>query len=267
MMMPEIWAAVAAALLAVAAVGSSLMLVSRRQSWDAIVLGARVTALGVLIVALVAAALQQGRWIADNPQQALLGIVVAMLAIQMLLAWRLGAGSAGPWVDIIALALSLVGAFVSGAGAPLSSCAQEAALLQAHWILLSLGGGSVLVAASAGLSLGLGAALAGRGKELQLLDRLLLHDLMAQAATLTLVGLGSGLVVGVWWAWRTSGTWLGANAREVWMAVAWLPTAMSVLAWQLAGHRGRWVALLALVAALAVVVGLLLPVNAMVAGI
>jgi hypothetical protein len=51
------------------------------------------------------------------------------------------------------------------------------------------------------------------------------------------------------------------------MAVAWLITAMSVLAWQLDTRRSRWAAALVLVAAIAVLIGLLLPVDLPAAGI
>jgi ABC-type transport system involved in cytochrome c biogenesis permease subunit len=84
---------------------------------------------------------------------------------------------------------------------------------------------------------------------------------------LALAALGSGLVIGVLWAWRTSGTLGSDSAREVWMAVAWLITAMSLLAWQLDTRRSRWAAALVLVAATAVLIGLSLPVDLRVAGI
>ena len=51
------------------------------------------------------------------------------------------------------------------------------------------------------------------------------------------------------------------------MAVAWLTAAMSLLAWQLDGRRGRWAAGLALVAAAAVLVGLFFPVGLSLVGI
>lgn len=266
-MAPEIWAVFAAALLLIAAVTSALAWFSRRRFWDAVAVGARVAALAVLIVALVMVAVRQGHWMAADPRQAVLSLVAAMLTIHTLLAWGLGATSAGPLVDIIALGLGLVGAFVTRASDPMLLCAQGATLVQAHWVLFSLGGGSVLVAACAGLMLGLRAVLAWRGKALQLPGRLFLYGLLTQAANLALVALGGGLVIGVWWAWRTSGILLSANAREVWIAVAWLTMAMSVLAWRLDRHRHRWGAVLALVAAMAVLVGLLFPVDVIVVGI
>ncbi len=45
------------------------------------------------------------------------------------------------------------------------------------------------------------------------------------------------------------------------MAVAWLITAASLLAWKLDGRRGRWAAGLALAAAVAVLVGVLFPAD------
>jgi hypothetical protein len=144
---------------------------------------------------------------------------------------------------------------------------QLAELYQAQWILLSVGGGSVLVAACAGLMLLLRKGLLSRDWGLALPGWSLLYGLLAQAVILALAALGSGLVIGVWWAWRILGTLGSDSAREVWMAVAWLITAMSVLAWQLDTRRSRWAAALVLVAAIAVLIGLLLPVDLPAAGI
>jgi ABC-type transport system involved in cytochrome c biogenesis permease subunit len=79
---------------------------------------------------------------------------------------------------------------------------------------------------------------------------------LTQAIFLALVALGSGLTVSVWWAWQTAGTLTAGDPREIWMAVTWLTAAMSLVAWQLEGHRGRWAAGLALAAALYVGFGL-----------
>jgi hypothetical protein len=219
------------------------------------------------LAALVAAAIAHGQWSAADPRQAMLGLVAAMLAIHLLLAWRRGAGTAGPVVDLAAIVLSLVGAFVVGAGSSGFICVQLAELYQAQWILLSVGGGSVLVAACAGLMLLLRKGLLSRDWGLALPGWSLLYGLLAQAVILALAALGSGLVIGVWWAWRILGTLGSDSAREVWMAVAWLITAMSVLAWQLDTRRSRWAAALVLVAAIAVLIGLLLPVDLPAAGI
>ena len=266
-MTPEIWVAIGAAFLGLAAVAGGLAMSAVRGPWDAVANGARVAALVALIVALVASAIVQDRWTAAEPQQATLSLVVAMLAVHLLLAWRLGAGSAGPMVDIVALALSLVSVFAIEAGAPWLICVQRSPLFQAHWVLFSVGGGSVLVAGSAGLMLAMRKGLAWRDRDLRLPGRIPLYGLLTQAAILALVALGGGLIISVWWAWRTSGLLGGGNPREVWMAVAWLTAAMSLLAWQLDGRRGGWAVGLALVAAAAVLVGLFFPVGLSLVGI
>jgi hypothetical protein len=267
MMTPEIWVVIAVVLLGLAAVSGGLEMAILRGRWDAVVFASRVAALAALVVALVAAAIAHGQWSAADPRQAMLGLVAAMLAIHLLLAWRRGAGTAGPVVDLAAIVLSLVGAFVVGAGSSGFICVQLAELYQAQWILLSVGGGSVLVAACAGLMLLLRKGLLSRDWGLALPGWSLLYGLLAQAVILALAALGSGLVIGVWWAWRILGTLGSDSAREVWMAVAWLITAMSVLAWQLDTRRSRWAAALVLVAAIAVLIGLLLPVDLPAAGI
>jgi hypothetical protein len=226
-----------------------------------------VASLAALVVALVTAAIVHGHWSAADPRQAMLGLVAAMLAIHLVLAWRLGAGTGGPVMDLAAIVLSVVSAFLVGAGSTRSICVQLPALYQAQWTLLSVGGGSVLVAACAGLTLLLRKGLSSRDWELTLPGWSPLYDLLAQAAVLGLAALGSGLVIGVCWAWWTSGTLGSDSARKVWMAVAWLITAMSLLAWQLDIRRSRWAAALVLVAATAVLIGLLLPVDLRIAGI
>jgi len=267
MMTPEIWAVIAAVFLGLAAVSGGLEMAVVRGRWRAVVFGTRVAALAALVVALVAAAIVHGHWSAAEPRQAVLGLVAAMLAVHLVLAWRLVAGSAGPFVDLAGIVLSLVSVFVIGAGSPGLTCAPLHALYQAQWVLLSLGGGSVLVAACAGLMMLLRKGLSFRDWELTLPGWSSLSGLLAQAAVFAVVALGGGLVIGVWWTWWASGTLGSDSAREVWMAVAWLITTMSVLAWQLDGRRSRWAAALVLVAASAMLIGLLLPVNLRVAGI
>jgi hypothetical protein len=100
-----------------------------------------------------------------------------------------------------------------------------------------------------------------RGKYPSLPGQIPLYGLLTQASILAVVALGSGLIISAWWAGRTSGLLAGGTRREMWIAVAWLSAAMSLVAWQLDGRRGRWAIGLALVAAAAVLVALLLPVD------
>lgn len=258
-MMPEIWAVIAAGLLGLATVAGGLAMAAFRARWEAIVISARVAALVALIVALLAASSVQEHWSASDPVQAMQSLVAAMLVVHLALAWRLGAGAAGPMVDLVGLVLGLVSVFGLQAGSPELACVQLPALYHAQWLLVWLGGGGVLVAACAGLMLALVTWLSSRGWELQLPGRGPLYGLLAQAAVLAVAVLGSGLVIGVWWAWRTSGTLAWDSVRAEWMAVAWLVAAMSVAAWQLDRHKIRWAAGLALAAAAAVLTGLLFP--------
>jgi hypothetical protein len=254
-------------LLGLAAVSGGLEMAVLRGRWKTVVLVSRVAALAALVVALVPAAIVHGHWSAADPRQAMLGLVAAMVVIHLVLAWRLGAGTAGPVIDLVAIVLSLVSVFVVDAGSPGFICVQLPALYQAQWILLSVGGGSVMVAACASLMLLLRKGLSSRDWGLTFPGWGLLYGLLAQTAVLALVALGSGLFIGAWWAWRTSGTLGSDSARGVWMAVTWLITAMSLLAWQLDTRRSRWAAALVLVAATAMLIGLLLPVDLRVAGI
>lgn len=267
MMTPEIWTWIAAALLGLATVAGWLAVLALRGRWEAIVFGSRFAALTALIVALIAAAMQQGHWSASDTRQVMLSLIAAILLVHLALAWRSGAGTAGPMVDLVALVLSLVIIFVAQAGSPEPICIQLPALYQMQWGLLLLGGAGVLVAACAGLMLILRKVLSSRGWDGQLPGWGAMHGLLAQSTVLALAILGCGLVIGVWWAWQTSGTLAWNSARETWMAVAWLITAMSLLAWQVEGRRSRWAAGLALVAAIAVLVGLLSPADLPIAAI
>ena len=260
MTMPEIWVVIAAVFLALAAVAGSLAMSRVRGPWDVVAIGARVVALAFLIVALTALAILQGRWMAMEPMQAMLGLVMAMLAVHLVLAWRVGAGSAGPVVDIVALALSLLIVMAFEGSAQVLACVLQSPLLQVYWVLFWLGGGSVLVACSAGLMIAVRNLLVWRGMVPRLRRRVVVYDLLAQATILGLVALGSGLIISGWWAWRTSGVLGDGNPRQVWMAIAWLITATSLLAWQLDGRRVRWAAGLALAASAAVLAGMLFPV-------
>jgi len=178
----------------------------------------------------------------------------------LVLAWRVGAGSAGPVVDIVALALSLLIVIVFEGSAQGLACGPQSPLPQATWVLFSLGGGSVLVAGSAGLLVAVLGLLVWRGMVPGLRGRIVVYDLLAQATLLGLVALGSGLIISAWWAWRTSGLLADGTPRQVWMAIAWLITAASLLAWQLDRRRAWWAAGLALAASAAALAGMLLPV-------
>ena len=260
MTMPEIWVIIAAVFLALAAVAGSLAKSRVRGPWHVVAMGARVGALVFLIVALVALVILQGRWMAMEPTQAVLSLVMAMLAVHLLLAWRVGLDSAGPVLDIAALALSLLTVITFGGSAPGLACVRQSPLLQVCWVLFALGGGSVLVACSAGLMIAAGKVLVRRGMAPGLRRQVLLRDLLAQAASLGLLALGSGLIFSAWWAWRASGRLADGSPRQVWMAIAWLITATSLLAWQLDSRRVRWAVGLALAASAAVLAGMFFPV-------
>jgi ABC-type transport system involved in cytochrome c biogenesis permease subunit len=248
-------------------VAGGLVMVSVRGRWEAVAIGARGLALLALTAGLITAATAQGRWTAGDPRQAMLSLAAAMLAVHLVLAWRAGAGSAGPVVDIVALVLSLVSVFAIQPASSDAICIQLPAVVQGQWVLFSLGGGSVLVAGCAGLMLAFRRALSWRGLDLRLPAWLPLVGMLTQGARLSVVVLGGGLIAGVWWSWRMSGRLPSGDARQVWMAVAWLVTAMSLLAWQADGRRSRWAVGLALVAMAAVLVSLLVPAGLSMAAI
>lgn len=255
-MRPEIWAGLAALLLGVAAMADGLAMAKARGRWDSVATGVRGASAVALAVALSLAAAAQGEWTPFDPWQVVLDLVLAMLAIHLVLAWRLRISGTGLIVDLVGLVLIVAGVIGIPSGASVLAF-QRGAPLWAQWVLFFLGGGGVLAAGSAGLMLALCAGLEGRNRDLRLPSRTDLHDLLSQAVFLALVALGSGLAVGVWWAWQTVGMLTAGDPRQGWMAVAWLVTSMSLWAWQLEGRRERWAAGFAMAAAATVLFGLL----------
>lgn len=249
-MTPESLGVVAAFLLTVAAVAGIMALVEARGRWGAAAVGARVA--GTVTVALVLglAVVLQGEWSPLDTWQVVFGLVLAMLSIQMVLSWPLGIGSGGLVVDIVAVVLILLGTVLYRSDAPPLTCAQQAPAFWVQWVLFLLGGGGALVAGCAALMLALHKGLSAWGRGIRQPARGDLYNLLTQAIFVALVALGGGLTVSVWWAWQAAGTLTSGDPRELWLAITWLTAAMSLLAWQLEGHRGRLAAGLALVAAL-----------------
>lgn len=256
-MTPEVGVALAAFFLAAAAIAGGLTIFRVSGRWGLVVIGTRVTAAVVVAAALIYAALAQGEWIPLEPRQMLLGLLLAMLAIHLVLAWRLRIGDTGPAMDAVALVLLLGGALTIQPEAVVLSCFQRALAYQVQWALFLLGGGGVLVAGSAGLMAALHRISRSRGWNIQLPSPAGLYDLLTQAIFLALVALGGGLTVSAWWAWRTMGTLATGDLRLAWLAIAWLAAGMSLLAWQLQAQRERWAAGLSVLAAAIVLLGLL----------
>jgi hypothetical protein len=256
-MTPEIWAALSAFLIAVAAIAGGLTMFKVPGRWVLVATGARAVAAMVVAAALIYAVIAQGEWTPLDPRQMVLAMLLAMLAIHLVLAWRLRIGNAGPAVDVVALVLLLCGALVVQPEAIVPSCFQRALPYQVQWGLFTFGGGSVLVAGSAGLEAALHRISRSRDWNFQLPQRGDLCSLLTQAIFPALVALGGGLTVSVWWAWRTVGTLATGDPGLVWLVIAWLIAGTSLLAWQLEAHREGWAAGLATLAAAILLLGLL----------
>jgi hypothetical protein len=263
-MVPEVGGIVAAFLFSVAAVAGGLALFRVRGPWELVAIGARVAGTVAVAIALISAMATQGEWSPFNPWQVALSLILAMSGVQLLLAWRLGLGSAGPLVDLVALALLLLThpsapwAVVPFEPVPfLLSCTQRTLPFQVQWALFLLGSGSLLAAGSAGLMLALCRVLAERAPRLKLPPLAGWVDLLIQSTFLALVAVGGGLTLGAWWAWQAVGRLTAGDSREAWMALVWLLAATSLAAWQLERHRARWAAGFAGLAAAMVLFGLL----------
>lgn len=245
----EIWTIVAALSLVTGAMAGGLAMFRLGPAWDRMFLAARAISTTGVTVALVGSLVAQGGWSPQDPAQSALGLVLVMLILQWVLAWRFKTRNVGPLVESVGLGLLLLGAIDLQTGAPLLNCQQEMALFQIQWALFLLGGASLLLAACMGLTLALGKVLQGLSWDLSLAAPADLYALVVQAAMLAVVALGGGLIVSLWWSWQTLGTLTSGDPREGWMALIWLLTAMSLLAGQLPRHRRRWVVGLAVLAA------------------
>jgi hypothetical protein len=247
--MIEICEGAAAILSALAAIGAGLVLAGRGRGWPWAAVGARLGGVATLAVALVLAAGLHGEPSPLDLRQVVLALALAAAACHLALAWLSGIPAGSPAADGAVIALVLVDLWIVRSGGPRLDCLQRTAPYWAQWSLLALGSGSSLVAGGAALTRAVSprrwATRAGQ-------DRLLVHG-----TVLTLLALGAGLAVGLWWAWRSMGTLSGGDPRPSWMAATWFLAAASGVAWQLEKHAARWAAFLALLAVATVLVGLL----------
>jgi hypothetical protein len=101
------------------------------------------------------------------------------------------------------------------------------------------------------------AGLAAKRQKLRLSHTADLHGFLKRATAVTLLTLGTGLIAGAWWSWRTLGSLLGADPVLGWMATAWLLAGTSLLSWRLGRMAGRLAAGLAVLAACSGIFGLL----------
>jgi hypothetical protein len=267
---PDTWASLGAGgLLIAASVAQGLALLKVRPGprlWELLVIGARLGGTVALAISLAFATVAHGEWSPSDLRQVTLGLAVATLVVHLILAWRLGIGSAGLVVDVVVIAFILLDATAIQPGGPRLSCAQRAVPYRVQWVLLLLGSGGAVAAGSAGLMRGLYACLTDCGRGLRLPPMVDVEALLKQATALVLLFLGSGIVVSAWWAWQTVGSLADDDPRVAWVAIAWLVAAMSKLVWRLdkhplgageRGYAGRWAASLAVIAAAAAIFGLL----------
>lgn len=221
----------------------------------------RAAAAVALVAALPLTIANQDRWLPSAPRLVALGLSLAALLTALLLrlpaqrrnAYPNGLDLASLPVDLFALVLNLLAVLWMSPGGPLPECAQESLAFGAQWSLLLAGSGAAIVAAGGALALALTALLTRLARiegDRPLPRRLDLHGILQDATALTLLLLGSGLVLGAWWSWRSTGRLLGNDPQIGWLAVAWLIAAMSRQTWRLGGRPARWAAGLSIAAAL-----------------
>jgi hypothetical protein len=225
------------------------------RRWRLIAGGARLGALATLVVAVALSMVAQGGWSPFDLHQ--LGVSAAGLS----LAWSLVLSRAwesmvpDPVLDAIVLSIVLTAMVSIQPGGPPLECAQRGILFAGQWVFFVLGASSAVVAASLALSWAL--------RRFAPLEAVLWVSSggpdrpLSEAVWVTLLLLGAGLLLSVLWAWRTYGSLSTGDPRQAWMAGAWLVAAMSAVAGQLERRSRAWALLLAGVAGVAVLSGLL----------
>ncbi len=229
------WGA-AGALLA-AGGGESIALLTGRQRGRFPVGIARVLAAAMLAVAL----LWNGRF-GPRPQEAALGMALGATLTHLALRFRQG----NPLTDLMALLLAL-GATLPGPSSISLGCIYRLPLYNGLWLLLYLGGGSLIAAGAGGLELGLAALLSPARWNHP--PHHLLRGWLKRATQWSLMVLGMALTLLALANWWSLGTPAGNDMRSVGVAAAWFAAAMSWQAWQLPRHAARWAAALAALAA------------------
>ena len=243
-------------LLALAALARILAIIQDQMRWDTLAIGSRAAAAVAVGVALVLSILAGGDGSPLSLGPLSLGLALAISLTHLALIWRLAADGASPVADLLALSV-LLGGWVSGSDAPALTCLQQVLPFYVQWALFLVGVGAALVSGSAGLLLYLHAFLTRGDRASRLPPARDLHSYLGHASALALVALGSGLALGVWWAWRAMGSLYGGEPREIWMASASLISAASLLSWQTGRRSGLGAAGLSVVAAIIGLVGLL----------
>ena len=249
------------ALMAIALVAQALGLSGAfgRRRWPALLVITRVAAAAVLAAALILFTIGEGGWTPFDLRHLTLGLALAALTIHLAVAWGCHTDGAGPAIDLVILVLSLLAVGVRAREAP-PPCLQPGLLFLAPWGLWVVGAGGAVVAGSAGLMLLLRGFWAKIGWDRQLPPRANVGAFLRQATIVTLAALGFGIAVGSWLAWKNVGAPTGGDPRFAWMAITWLVTAMSLLAWRLRqrpGRQGLWAAILAISAASTAILGTL----------
>jgi hypothetical protein len=180
-----------------------------------------------------------------------------MLVIYQVMAWGFRLEGAAPFVDLLALALIVTGVLTTGPGGSIPTCIQSATPVYIQWGLFLVGTATASIMACTGLLLGLQAGLGHRGQGAFWPSQADLTFFLTQATMLTLMTLGSGLVLSIYYSWQTTGSLSNGDSSLTWMAITWLIAAMGSLARWLERHWVGWLAGLAVVAAACALCGLL----------
>jgi hypothetical protein len=212
-------------------------------------------ALATLVVAVVLSVVAQGGWSPFDLHQLAVSVAGLSLAWALVLSRVWESMAPDPVLDAIVLAIVLTAMVAIQLGGPPLECAQQGLLFAGQWALFVLGAGSATVAASLALSWAIRrfAPL----KAVHWVSSASPDRPLAEAVWVTLVVLGAGLLLSVLWAWRTYGSLSTGDPRQAWIAGVWLVAAMSAAAWQLERRSRAWALLLAGVAGVAVLAGLL----------
>lgn len=235
------WVAILLLIIAVAVRG--LAITRKRDPWPWLAGVARLGAWIALASSILVTTAAPALWSAFNIQLLVQSLVLAIWAIDWVLSWRFRPVVIVPVVDLITLILIVAGAFGIQPSDFSSPCLQSFPLLVWQWLLFVIGTGAAIVAGGNALTLTIDAALADRLGQLPQFGRAALYVAAWEANQLTLAALGSGLVLGLGWAWYQG------DPRVLWMTSAWLTAAMAFTALSLSRDRERWSAFLIILTA------------------
>jgi hypothetical protein len=260
-MSPEFWLTAAAiGTLAGAGLAGSLAwlgLARGSRLWSVAVSALRVVAVAILASALAVELVGHTAEMSLTALQVTQAVALAALLLHLVLWGWFRFDGTGPVADILYLGIVAAGLGTTWPAGAALSCGQCTVPAQTQDILFLGGAGAATLMGASGLRFTIRSLEARRRRDHSLSVQPGQASFMRGATAVTVALLASGLLVGIWWTWRSQGRLVGDDLRWGWMAAAWLLALAGWLGWRLSHRSGLVATCLALLAALAADVGVL----------